>query len=149
MPHGTSGAFLMTQGASANPTWQTIGYSNLPTEIQNQLVTVSIPGQPTANAYCLIIPIVQNTQVPANFVGSAGYSGTNATSSSTFAISYIHSGSPTSVGNITFTSAGSTPTFPSSSVINLVSGDILLVATPVSQDSTLANVGLTLVLLKQ
>ena len=145
----TSGQLLQTQGVSANPQWHTLGYPDVPTEIQNSLAQVSIAGQPPSNTKAVIMAIVQNTQVPANFAGSAGYSGTNATSSSAFTVSYIHSGSPITIGTFTFSSAGHTPTLSTQAAVNLVSGDVLIITTPSAIDATLADVGITLLLLKQ
>jgi hypothetical protein len=126
-----------------------LGYSDLPAQIANSLAQVSVPGQPAASQKLLIIPIVQNTQVPANFGGSAGYSINNATLSSVFTVSYIRSGSPTSIGTFTFTSAGSTATLSTQAAVNLLTGDVLLIVAPAGVDATLANVGLTLLLLKR
>ena len=145
----TSGQLLQTQGVSANPQWHTLGYPDVPTEIQNSLAQVSIAGQPPSNTKAVIMAIVQNTQVPANFAGSAGYSGTNATATSAFTVSYIHSGSPTTIGTFTFSSAGHTPTLSTQAAVNLVSGDVLIITTPSVIDATLADVGITLLLLKQ
>ncbi len=147
---GTSGQFLQTQGASANPQWHTLTYTDLPAEVQNSLAQVSIPGQYSANAKCMIMAITQNTQVPANFSGSSGYCFVNATNSSAFTVGYVHSGVPASIGTFTFSSGGgSTPALSTQAAVNLVSGDVLYITTPSSADPTLADVGITLVLLKQ
>ena len=139
---------VLTQGATV-PSWSTLSYSNLPSELQNSLAQVSIPGLMPANSKIMVVPIVQSTQVPANFSGSSGFSFINATSSFTFTVSYIHSNVAANIGTVTFSSASNVAVMSTQAAINLVSGDILYVTTPVGADATLSDVGLTLLLLKQ
>src|ERR1019366_7359992 len=88
---GTAGQSLVTGGASANPAWTTLGYSNLPAEIQNSLAVATIPGLQPTSSKVMVVPITQNTQVPANFANSQGYSITNATGTFIYTVGYIRS----------------------------------------------------------
>ncbi len=146
---GTSGQFLQTKGPSAIPAWQSVGYSSLPAELSNALPHITLPGAQTANIKCLILTITQAMIVPANFAGSVGWCGTLATSSSAYAVSYWRSGTTTSIGTLTFTSASHLATLSTQAAVNLLIDDVLIVTTPSVADTTLADVGITLSLTKE
>lgn len=146
----TANTFLVApNGSSGTPTFRTVVYADLPAEVQNSLCQMTLPGTPNPSTKCLIVPIVQNTQVPANFAASSGYAYTNATSNSVYTVAYLRSGSTTTIGTVTFSSGGHTPAFSTQALVNLVAGDVLTITSPSVADLTLADVGLTLVLLKQ
>jgi len=126
-----------------------IANTNVPiSEVVTSLASVTLPGLVPANTRIVIMPIVQPTIVPANFGSSNGYAFTNAAADAAFAVSYIRSGSVIQIGNVTFTNTSSRPTMSTQAQANLVSGDVFLVITPSVADITLADVGLTIVLLK-
>lgn len=150
---GASTGYVLTYSGSAVG-WSpaatpTITYASLPAQVQVSLCQMTLPGTPAPSTKCLIVPIVQNTQVPANFAASNGYSYTNATSNSVYTVAFLRSGSTTTIGTVTFSSGGHTPAFSTQALVNLVAGDVLTITSPSVADLTLADVGLTIVLMKQ
>lgn len=146
-PNGSSGAPTFRVLAAAD--LPSITYASLPAQVQVSLCQMTLPGTPAPSTKCLIVPIVQNTQVPANFAASNGYSYTNATSNSVYTVAFLRSGSTTTIGTVTFSSGGHTPAFSTQALVNLVAGDVLTITSPSVADLTLADVGLTIVLMKQ
>jgi hypothetical protein len=150
-PTGPSSVVTGPSGTTG-PTGNTsnVSYPQMPAEVQNSLAQVSIPGlQPSGTSKLMIVPIVQTTNVPANFSGSKAFCFTKATSPYAYAVSYIHSNAVVNIGNITFTSSSNIGVLSTQPVVTLVSGDILYMTAPGSSDSTLSDVGITLLLLKQ
>jgi len=103
-------------------------------------LALSITGKPAASAYVLNFVVVNAFSLPAGLTGSVAKSGTGATSSATFTI--YKNGS--SIGTIAFAAAGSTGSFTFSSQQSFASGDLLQISAPSSQDTTLANIAITL-----
>lgn len=129
-------------------TWGTENtYPRLPAEVQNIPVAFPFIGQPMSGL-TIYIPIVQDTDVPANLAGSIGYSNTNATADAVLSLGYIRSGSGTAFATDTFTSSGSISNASTQSVVHLLVGDILTCGAPSPQDPTLADFTLTLLLKK-
>jgi len=122
-------------------------YPRLPAEVQNIPVAFPFVDKPPA-ALSIFVPIVQDTTVPEDFTGSIGYSDGNGTSTSTFTLAYIRSGSTTTIGTVTFTSAGHDGTFSTQAQVDLLTGDILVCTAPSPQDATLADIGITFLLKK-
>lgn len=79
----------------------------------------------------------------ANLAGWQTYANTTGTSSATFAVTLIQSGTPVSLGNITFGSGSHTGTLPTFSATPMFPGDVLQVLPPATQDATLADVAIT------
>lgn len=122
-------------------------YPRLPAEVQNIPVAFPFVGMP-ASGLSIYVPIVQDTDVPANFAGSIGYSNSNATGTAAVTLSYIRSGSTTTIGTFTFTSAGHLATASTQALLHLLTGDILVGSAPSPQDATLADFTVTLLMKK-
>lgn len=146
---GSSIEFLNSGGGNANVSWNTINYSSIPAEVQNSLAQVAIPGVQNVNTKVMILAITQNTRIPANFSGTTGYCFTTATGSFAYTVAYIRSSTSTDIGTITFGTGSHTPILSTQSYLDLVAGDVLYMYTDVSSDATIADVGITLMLLKQ
>jgi hypothetical protein len=90
------------------------------------------------------VPIALDLTLPANFAGSVGYCGVNPTAEATFDLRRNGSALSTIVvstaGAFTFTAMGSDA--------NLVPGDVLTLSSPSPPDDTLANVGITLLVMR-
>lgn len=102
-------------------------------------VVTSIEGKPTANSYILTFITVRSFTIPIGFNGSLGICANPATSESIFTITK----NGLSVGTITFSAAATSATF-SGSAGSFAIGDVLRIVSPVIQDSTLADIGITL-----
>lgn len=122
-------------------------YTRLPVEVQNIPMAFPFVGKP-ASGLSIFIPIVQDTDIPANFAGSIGYSSSNATSTATVTLAYIRSGSTTTIGTFTFTSAAHLATASTQALLHLLNGDIFVCSAPSPQDATLADFTLTILMKK-
>ena len=127
---GVTGFVLASGGTSAAPTWRAEIYD----------LALSITGKPTASAIVLSFTTVRAFSLPSSFTSSVAVAGTAATGSTVFTISKNGS----SIGTITFAISGTTGTF-SGAGGSFTSGDLLQVTAPSSQDTTLADIGITLV----
>ena len=126
---------------------QTWGYAALPTELANSIVSIFLDS--LQDNHPIYMGVTQAMQVPANFAGTVSYSGTNASGTAVFNISYIRAGVPTAIGTITFTNASHTGTLSTQASVNLLVGDILVITQPHPLDALLAAVAINMVLIKQ
>lgn len=122
-------------------------YPRLPAEVQNIPVAFPFVGSPPSGL-SIYIPIVQDTDIPANFAGSIGYSSGNATGTVVVTLAYIRSGSTTTIGTFTFTSAAHLATASTQALLHLLTGDILVCSAPSPQDATLADFTVTVLMKK-
>ncbi len=130
----TAGAFSMLQtDGTTNGLARVLGSSSL---IQN--IAFSIAGSPPASMKVLC-PINQALTLPTSLTGSHFACGTNPTSTWTFTLTKIVSGTPTSIGSVSFNTSGvASVTFTGDVSFN--PGDILQLQAPGSQDATGADV---------
>jgi hypothetical protein len=116
-----------------------VPYANLPAAVQERTISLSWVGLPGISQIAQVV-MTYPCNIAANLANSQSWANTEATSSAAVAVSYIHSGSSNSVGNVTFTSSGHTGSLPTSSAVDLVAGDVLQGTMPSSPDATLADV---------
>lgn len=99
-------------------------------------------GQPPASQVLLLLTIARPVSFAANFAGSTGSVGTNPAATATFTVlkngTSIGTASISTGGVVTFTTSGG-------AAQSFVAGDVLEVTAPATQDTTLANVSITLV----
>lgn len=104
-------------------------------------VVCSLPGKPGASALVLLLTFTRAVTFAGNFAGSAGTVGTNPAATAVYTVnkngSSIGTISISTGGVFTFsTTAGATESF--------ASGDRMTITAPSSQDTTLADVAITL-----
>lgn len=97
-------------------------------------------GKPAASATVARFVVGRATTLPINLTGSKVSAGTATTAAATFTI-YKNGGS---IGTINIAAGASTATFTFASAQNLAVGDVITVVAPGTQDSTLADVAVTL-----
>ncbi|MCL8384162.1 phage tail fiber domain-containing protein [Xanthobacter aminoxidans] len=103
-------------------------------------VSASIPYTPLKGEYVLILPVVRDVQVPANFSGSLAYAATApAERAQVFSIMR----DLTSIGTLTFAVGSSTGVF-SGSAASIPAGAVLRVALTSEADSVFKDIGITL-----
>jgi hypothetical protein len=104
-------------------------------------VAISKNGKPNASEVLLRLKFTRSVQFSDDFSGSYAFSEVAANASSVFSIKK----NGAEVGTITFAASGTTGTFATSGgSVSFAAGDILKIVAPGSQDSTLADIGITL-----
>lgn len=99
-------------------------------------------GQPLAGQV-VHVPVAQAVTLAANFAGTQAYAGIAPTASAAFALAYIRTGTATTIGTVTFAAGAQTATLSTQAAVALLAGDVLRLTAPATQDTTLANVGVT------
>lgn len=109
-------------------------------------VPMGIAGVPTASQVVGQFVAVRTINFAANFAGSAGYATAAATSSNTFTINRIRSGTTTAIGTVVYAAGGTSPSFltTGSTTQQIIAGDILQAVAPSTADATLSNATFTL-----
>jgi hypothetical protein len=125
------------------------GSGNVSSVVHDKFV-LSIPGVPVSGRKYWYVPISDAVQIPVGMSGSAAVCGTHpATTGTVLTISYLRGGTTSTIGTVTFTSGGTAGTLSGpASAVNLMAGDILL-AEFGTVDAALADVGVTLVGVRQ
>lgn len=92
------------------------------------------------------VPLDETVSFVANFAGSRATLADAATGSTVFIINKVIAGTPTQIGTITFSGAGTVGTFASSSgaAQSINAGDVLQVQGPSSADATAGGLGFVL-----
>lgn len=103
-------------------------------------LALSIAGKPAPSVYVLNFVVVNAFSLPAGLTGSFAKSSAAATSNSTFTI--YKNGS--SIGTILFGAGASAGTITFSAQQTFAPGDLLQIIAPSPQDTTLANIAITL-----
>jgi hypothetical protein len=119
-----------------------VSYPQLPAGVQQVPITVPWTGKPPASS-SVYVPVSMALTVPANLAGTTVFAATNATANTVFAVNKISSGTTTSLGTITKTSASPTSATLAGAGGSLAVGDAIQFLTP-AQDATLADCALTI-----
>jgi len=134
---GTSTQWVIATNTGALP----MTYAQLPAEVQQVPIAFPFSGKPAANA-SVIVPMAMVLTVPAGLAGSVAYAVTNPSAPATFTLNRIRSGTPTALGTVQIGTTGNIALAGAGGSLGI--GDILQLAAPVSQDGTLADVGITI-----
>jgi hypothetical protein len=101
------------------------------------------PGLPPANQV-INVPMTIGINIPSGLSGAVIYDSTQATANAVFTLKKISGGVTTTIGTITITPASHTSCTLAGSGGTLSAGDVLQMFAPGTQDTTLADVSLTM-----
>jgi len=137
MPVGGSAGQVLAKidATNYNAAWSTLTGVGLPYDI-----ALYAAGKPAASTLMLRFAFNRNISLSINLAGSIASAGTAATASTVFALAK----NGTSIGTLTFAAAAASGTFSVAAAPSFVSGDILTVTAPATQDATLADLSVTL-----
>jgi hypothetical protein len=149
----TTPAPLGTAAVGTGTTWAradhvhstpTLGYANLPAEVQQLQFTFAFSGKPAAAAY-IFIPTVMSISIPAALAGSVGYVNTPPAASAVFSLATIVLGV---IGTITVATSGVVTFTGAGAVGGINASDVLYMVAPTTQDTAMLDVGITILALR-
>ena len=152
-PSDTSRAALASPAFTGTPTAPTAaaGTNNtqvattafVKTAITNLPIAFVFAGKPASSAL-VNVPITISTTIPASLTGSITFVTTTATASTIFTLNKISGGTTTALGTVTITPLSATGRTLAGAGGALLPGDCLQMVAPSTADSTLADLGITI-----
>jgi hypothetical protein len=136
-----------------------IQYAQLPPSVATLPITYTQPGLQPVNQQVWTIPVTVPFGLLINSTiagvttfapNSVAYAGTVATALASFALGYVRNAAMVPIGTIEFPAGGGTPLFISSQTADptwaylSMPNDVLVMSSPMTQDLTLADVGIVL-----
>ena len=118
------------------------------TYVENVSINFSIPGKP-ATAQIIQVGLPRAVQLVFGSGNPFTYCISPAVSSTVFTLQYVRSSITTVIGTITFHSSATSATLSSPTTINFLAGDVLQLVTPSVQDSSLGDVVITVVVIRE
>lgn len=115
-------------------------YAQLPNEVQSLPLGFVLVGKPPAAQVYNLMTAMAIT-VPSGLAGSVAYAGTAPAASAAFSVSKVSSGVTTALGTITIAPAGTVSLAGAGG--SLAAGDVLRLTAPATQDTALADIGIT------
>jgi len=128
-----------TVGAQLTVTSGTLAVSH---SLQTVGLSFSFAGQPLSGQM-YHVPLLFPLTIQAGFSNTAVYVNTNPTSTAVFSLYYLRANTATEIGTMSIANTGSV-ILTAASTYASASGDVLRMVAPSPQDSTLADIGITI-----
>ena len=137
---------LAVTGTVAVPA-RSIGYAALPASAQQLPISFPFAGRPYSNAM-VNVPMAVAITVPAALVGTMVYDAIKTTANAVFTLNKISGGTTTALGTVTITATSNTSVNLAGAGGSLAAGDVLQIVAPATQDVTLSDLGITILVSK-